>query len=93
MTEPEKAPERRIRDLVLEAHDREMGRIRLGLSGSRGGYAPPIKINQFRLSGPSTSTKKARAYCPICMAWEGSAHLGRHPYWRRVVAALARYAR
>lgn len=37
--------------------------------------------------------KKERDYCPICMAYEGSKHLGSHSPWRRLVAALARCAR
>lgn len=87
MTESEETPERRIRDLVRKP-DRTVGRIRLGSSTGRAPVAP-TKITQFRLTFRPTP----RRYCPICMAWEGSAHLGRHPYWRRVVAALARYAR
>ena len=31
-----------------------------------------------------------RFSCPICGAYEGSKHLGRHSFWRRLVAALAR---
>lgn len=51
MTEPEKSPERRIRDLVVPPMN-EVGRIRLGSSVRRGAYVPPAKIHEFRLTAP-----------------------------------------
>ena len=93
MTEPEKVPERRVRDVVRPPMN-EVGRIRLGSSINRPA-TPPAKIERWCLTSPPSDRVVAerRFNCPVCGAHEGPKHLSTHPFWRRVVAALARYAR
>jgi hypothetical protein len=68
-----------------------VGRIRLGHHGH---HAPrrPEKLDTFRLTSSDAATGQI-ARCPVCGVRMGVGHLRRHPFWKRLVAALARRPR